>query len=154
LTCVDIDPVPIGPEDHCTYFAHRPVWRFGARTGQSEVQTGADRKGPAVAELDELALTIARHLEIDWQYVKHVEAWDTEQIAAIRSAGRRAGRHLGYKIMTHQSDPSRREDGRVVVIVAVRETPNPEDGERMKERSRLLINDAFKELRQGSNEQE
>jgi hypothetical protein len=56
--------------------------------------------------------------------------------------------------MTHQSDPSRREDGRVVVIVAVRETPNHEDGERMKERSRLLMDQAFEKLFDGLDKQE
>ncbi|MBF9131404.1 hypothetical protein I0C86_20915, partial [Plantactinospora sp. S1510] len=57
----------------------------------------------------------------------------------IRSAGRKAGRQLGWKILTHQSDPARREDGHVVVIVAVEEHPNPEERQRMKERSRLLF---------------
>ncbi|MFI6263652.1 hypothetical protein [Micromonospora sp. NPDC051006] len=41
---------------------------------------------------------------IDWQYVERVEAWNAERIAEVRSAGRRAGRWLGYNIATFQSD--------------------------------------------------
>jgi hypothetical protein len=93
---------------------------------------------------DELVATIARHLEIDWQYIEHVEAWDAERIAAVRSAGRKAGRLLKYRIVTMQTDSRRREDGRVVVVVAVREPPSVEEGERMGERSRLLIDETFK----------
>ena len=37
-------------------------------------------------EPDELTLEIARALEVDWQYVKHVEAWDAERIAEVRAA--------------------------------------------------------------------
>jgi hypothetical protein len=98
----------------------------------------------SVAEPDELTLTIARHLEVDWQYVRRIEAWDTEQIATVRAAGRRAGRLLGYKIATRQSEPN--EENRVVVIVAVREPPSKEDHERMEERSRLLMDRAFSDL--------
>lgn len=94
-----------------------------------------------MAEPDELTLTIARHLEIDGQYVKHVEAWDTERIAEIRSAGRKAGRVLGWKIITSQSSP--RDDGRVVVVVALRDWPDEETRQRMTERGILLINEAF-----------
>jgi hypothetical protein len=65
-----------------------------------------------VAEPDELTLTIARQLEIDTQYVEHVEAWDNERIAQIRSAGRKAGRLLGWKIRTVQTQPT--DDGRLV----------------------------------------
>ncbi|MBF9131408.1 hypothetical protein I0C86_20935 [Plantactinospora sp. S1510] len=78
-----------------------------------------------MSEPGELTLKIMRHLEIDWQYIEHVEPSNAERIAAIRSAGRKAGRQLGWKILTHQSDPARREDGHVVVIVAVEEHPNP-----------------------------
>jgi hypothetical protein len=96
------------------------------------------------SEPDELTLTIARHLEVDWQYVCRVEAWDTSQIATVRAAGRRAGRLLGYKIATRQSEPD--AEDRVVVIVAVREPPSKEDHERMEERSRLLMDRAFSDL--------
>jgi hypothetical protein len=37
-----------------------------------------------VAEPDELTLAIARQLELDSQYVEHVEVWDTKRIAAVR----------------------------------------------------------------------
>jgi hypothetical protein len=98
----------------------------------------------SASEPDELTLTIARHLELDWQYVRRIEAWDAEKIAAIRFAGRKAGRLLGYKIVTRQSEPN--EENRVVVIVAVREPPSKEDNERMQERSRLLMDRAFSDL--------
>jgi hypothetical protein len=97
-----------------------------------------------VSEPDELTLIIARHLEVDWQYVRRIEAWDADQIAAVRSAGRKAGRLLGYKIATRQSEPT--EENRVIVIVAVREPPNEEDHERMRERSRLLTDRAYSGL--------
>lgn len=90
-------------------------------------------------EPDELVLTVARRLEVDWQYVERVEAWDTERIAEVRSAGRKAGRLLGYKIITHQTRPD--DENRVKVIVAVREPPNEEDHKRMEERARLLMDD-------------
>ncbi|MEN3610486.1 hypothetical protein AAH979_13135 [Plantactinospora sp. ZYX-F-223] len=96
-----------------------------------------------MSESDELTLKIMRHLEIDWQYIAHAEPRDTERIALVRSAGRKAGRQLGWKIATMQTNPARREDGRVVVAVTVRETPNAEDDARMSERSRLLIDQAL-----------
>jgi hypothetical protein len=98
----------------------------------------------SVSEPDELTLVIARHLEVDWQYVRRIEAWDTDQIAAVRAAGRRAGRLLGYKIATRQSEPN--EENRVLVVVAVREPPSKEDHERMQERSRLLMDRAYSDL--------
>jgi len=54
---------------------------------------------------DELTLAIARALEVDWQYAERVEAWDAERIAEVRSAGRKAGRLLGFKIATFQGQP-------------------------------------------------
>lgn len=57
-----------------------------------------------MAEPDELALKIARHLEVDWQYVERMESWNVDRIAAVRSAGRKAGRLLGYKIATVQAE--------------------------------------------------
>jgi hypothetical protein len=95
-------------------------------------------------EPDELTLSIARHLEVDWQYVRRIPASDPGQIAAVRAAGRRAGRLLGYKIATSQSEPN--DSDRVQVVVAVREPPSEEDRERMQERSRLLMDRAYSHL--------
>ena len=92
-----------------------------------------------MAEPDELVLAIAQRLEVDWQYVERAEAWNAERIAELRSAGRKAGRLLGYKIVTVQSQPD--HENRVTVIVAVREAPNAEEGERMMARARLLLDD-------------
>jgi hypothetical protein len=55
------------------------------------VRLPAERGVATMPEPDELTLAIARHLEVDWQYVERVEAWDVERIAEIRSAGRKAG---------------------------------------------------------------
>jgi hypothetical protein len=81
----------------------------------------------AVSEPDELTLLIARHLEVDWQYVRRIQARDA-----------------GYKITTRQSAPN--DEGRVTVIVAVRVPPSQEDSDRMQERARLLMNRAYSDL--------
>jgi hypothetical protein len=91
------------------------------------------------AEPDELTLLIAQRLEIDWQYVEYVEAWNTERIAQVRAAGRKAGRVLGFKVVTRQSDPALREDNRVVVIVAVTDGPSQDDRDRIDERAVLIV---------------
>jgi hypothetical protein len=98
----------------------------------------------AVSEPDELTLLIARHLEVDRQYVRRIPARDAAQIAAVRAAGRAAGRLLGYKISTRQSAPN--DEDRVTVVVAVRVPPSQEDHERMQERERLLMNRAYSDL--------
>ncbi|WP_181699043.1 hypothetical protein [Nocardia sp. GTS18] len=47
---------------------------------------------------------------------------------------------MGVKIITYQSDPEKREDGKVVVIVAVNQPESdPEEAKRLEERSRLLM---------------
>ena len=60
-------------------------------------------------------------LEYRGLWVRHFYPSDAEGIAAARSAGRRAGRALGVKIVTRQSDPALRADGQVVVIVYAEE---------------------------------
>lgn len=87
---------------------------------------------------EELYGDILRALEIDHQYVTHVEPGESERIALLRSLGRKAGRHLGWKVRTVQSDPRRREDRKVVVIVAVVES-SPEERARIHERGDLLL---------------
>jgi hypothetical protein len=104
-----------------------------------------------MAEPDELVLAIAQRLEVDWQYVERAEAWNAERIAELRSAGRKAGRLLGYKIVTVQSEPD--DENRVTVIVAVREAPNAEEGERMMERARLLLDDFWSRSLSGDEDQ-
>lgn len=81
---------------------------------------------------------ILRALEIDHQYVAHLESVQTEQIALIRSIGRKAGRHLGWRVRTFQNDPSVRADGLVVVAVVVVES-TPAEQARIRERSEFLI---------------
>jgi hypothetical protein len=104
---------------------------------------GRPRKD-GMADPDELTLAIARHLEIDVQYVEIVEAWDTERIAAVRSAGRKAGRLLGWKIVTMQTAPN--DEDRVVVVVCVREWPSQEVEDRLTERARILMSEAWSKI--------
>jgi len=82
----------------------------GSRVSSAPSAHGKGGSHGSVAEPDELTLTIARHLEVDWQYVRRIEAWDTEQIA---TSGRRAGGRalLGYKIATRQSEPNEEKPG-------------------------------------------
>jgi hypothetical protein len=75
-------------------------------TEEQDVTPASLRRGP-VAEPDELTLAITRQLELDSQYVEHVEVWDTKRIAEVRSAGRRAVRLLGWKIQTFRSPQTR-----------------------------------------------
>ena len=82
---------------------------------------------------DELILEIMRSLEIDAQWTRYFDATAAEDIAAARSAGRRAGRALKVKVTTHQTPPAA---GQVVVIVAMREVA-PEDEARLLERAVL-----------------
>jgi hypothetical protein len=105
-----------------------------------------------VDEADELTLKIARCLEVDWQYVERVEAWNVERVAEVRTAGRAAGRLLGYKIATVQAE--RDDEDRVTVVVAVREAPNGEDDARMRERSLLLLDDFWSRVRPSGGEEE
>lgn len=98
-----------------------------------------------MSESEDLVSEIARRLEIDWQYVAHVPAADTGRIAEIRAAGRAAGRRLGYKVMTMQTDPEDRDDGLVVVLAVVREPPSVEDKQRMDARARLLLENLYRD---------
>lgn len=95
---------------------------------------------------DDLTLSIARHLEVDWQYIEYVEARNTARIAEVRSAGREAGRLLDHKVATVQTEPD--DEDRVMVVVVVRETPSSEKEQRMAERARLLMNEAWSKTRQ------
>jgi hypothetical protein len=52
----------------------------------------------------------------------------------------------GLRIRRAQSDPHAREDGRVVVVVAVREAPNEEEDQRMRERADVLLGHRFDEV--------
>jgi hypothetical protein len=85
---------------------------------------------------------MATALETNGQYFDHVDAKDSEHIALIRAAGRKAGRMLGWKVRTFQTDPARRDDKKVVVIVVV-EQSTPEDEARFLATGELLLRDAF-----------
>jgi hypothetical protein len=82
-------------------------------------------------------------LEISGQFVRHVDPADADYIALIRSAGRHAGRLLGWKVRTFQTGPERRADGKVVVIVAAVET-TVEDDARFRAQGEALIEDVMK----------
>lgn len=84
-------------------------------------------------------------LDLDHQYTRSVEAWNHELVAQIRRCGRAAGKRLGYKIRTFTSDPDRRDDQRIAVWVIVTDS-NPDDEDRIRERSELLINHTLNQL--------
>ena len=84
-------------------------------------------------------------LELDHQYTRLVEAWNHELVAQIRRCGRQAGKRLGYKIRTFASDPDRRDDQRIAVWVIVTD-PTPDDEDRIRARSELLMNQTFNQL--------
>lgn len=87
---------------------------------------------------EQLQDEILRALEIDHQYVAYFEAAQTEQIALVRSLGRKAGRHLGWKIRTSQSTHSTRA-GQMVSVVVIVISSTPDEEERLRERGELLI---------------
>ncbi len=89
---------------------------------------------------DTLATQIATELEISSQFVRHADPSDADYIALIRSAGRRAGRMLGWKVATFQTDPDLRADRKVVVVVVATETTS-EDEARFRSQGDAMIND-------------
>ena len=84
-------------------------------------------------------------LEVDHQYTRLVEAWNHQLVAQIRRCCRAAGKRLGDLIRTLASDPDRREDRRIAVWVLVTDS-NPDDEDRIRERSELLISQTLKQL--------
>ena len=84
-------------------------------------------------------------LDLDHQHTRLVEAWNHELVAQIRRCGRQAGKRLGYKIRTLTSDPEQRDDGRLMVWVVVIDS-TPEDEDRIRERSELLISETLYKL--------
>jgi hypothetical protein len=84
-------------------------------------------------------------LEVDHQYTRLVEEWNHELVAQIRRCGRQAGKRPAYKIRTFTSDPDRRHDQRIAVGVIVTDS-NPDDEERIRQRSEFLINQTLTEL--------
>ena len=84
-------------------------------------------------------------LDLDHQYTRLVEEWNHEFVAQIRRCGRQAGKRPGYKIRTLTSDPQRRDDRRVVVWVVVIGS-NPDDEDRIRDRSELLISETLNQL--------
>jgi len=77
-------------------------------------------------------------LDLDHQYVRTVESWNDDLTAQVRRCGRAAGRRLGYRVRTAAPNPDSRDGGRRVVVVVVVDS-NPEDEDRIRERSDLLL---------------
>ena len=84
-------------------------------------------------------------LDLDHQYTRLVEASNHHLVAQIRRCGRTAGKRLGFKIRTLTSDPQQRDDRRVAVWVVVTSS-NPDDEDRIRERSELLISETLNQL--------
>jgi len=91
---------------------------------------------------EELIQRILPVLEIDHQYARHVQAWDQDLIAQIRRCGRAAARRLGYRVRTVTTESQLRDDGRRVVAVVVMDS-NPDDEDRIRERSDLLMRETL-----------
>lgn len=88
---------------------------------------------------DELVAAIQLRLELDHQYVVRRPLGDVEGVEAVRSAGRRAGRGLGWKVRTFAQGHG---DVTVVGVVVIESTP--EDDARIRERGDLLLREAMK----------
>ena len=86
----------------------------------------------------ELYIQILTALEIDHQFVAHFDPSQVEEIKLTRTLSRRAGRELGWKVRTIETDAQRRADGKVVVVVVVVES-TPEEEARMEERGNFII---------------
>lgn len=130
-------PWGLDPAHKADIRRHQPSNRLRLR-GAGSAYSGV------VPEPDELTLEIMRALEIDRQWVRHFDPDDVGSISTARKAGRQAGRALKFKVVTFQTDPSRREDGRVMVIVASnQDETDPEEERRLSERTALLMRHAF-----------
>lgn len=97
--------------------------------------------GRAHDELEAFAVELATFLEVDHQYYEDVDQRDHDRIALVRAAGRRAARILGWKVRTLVVDL---DSGMVRVFVVIIES-NAEEHARLSERSRLLLEQAFRE---------
>ncbi|MFJ4649703.1 hypothetical protein ACIP5Y_00350 [Nocardia sp. NPDC088792] len=85
---------------------------------------------------DDLKREIMQSPEIDRQWIRLFDAADIVGIAEARSAGRKAGRSLKMKVATFHTDPRRRADGLVAVIVTMNQEENdPEEEQRMWKRT-------------------
>lgn len=87
---------------------------------------------------DEIYERILLGLQLDHQFIEHVNPDELGRIKQIRDLGRRAGREIGWKIRTIQTDPERRADGKVVVGIVVVES-TPEEDARLSERAEFII---------------
>ena len=84
---------------------------------------------------------IVTALKSNGQFVVHLDDGD-ERIETVRSLGRRAGRQLGWKVRTFATDPTHRDDHKVVVIVAVTDS-NPLHQQLMQVRGDKALRRAF-----------
>lgn len=57
----------------------------------------------------------------------------------VRSRGRKAVKHLGHRAITRQSDPAKRDNGRVVVVVLADADDEHPDAKRLSDRGEELI---------------
>lgn len=106
---------------------------------RSRFVSGAEPTLYTMDHHDEALLNeIMRELEIDHQYMRFFLPQDSDDIARVRRLGRKAGRTLGWKIRTMQTNPAARDDGKVVVLVTVIES-TPEEEKRMNERTSLIV---------------
>lgn len=85
-------------------------------------------------------ITVA--LKASGQWDGDFDEHDREQIAKVRSLGRRAGRNLGWKVRTFETHPDRRDD-RIVKVIVVVEESSPIHQELMRIRNDKAIRRVF-----------
>jgi hypothetical protein len=90
-----------------------------------------------------LVREIATQLKIEWQYVRHFDGDQADDIMAVRRAGRAAGELLGRSVRTFRSDPDLRADHKVVVIVYIDDRPENADERRKRARIDVLLRAAW-----------
>ena len=87
--------------------------------------------------LEQITVSLKASGQWDGDFYDH----DREQIARVRSLGRRAGRNLGWKIRTFETHPSR--DDRIVRVIVVVEESSPIHQELMRIRSDKAVRRVF-----------
>jgi hypothetical protein len=92
---------------------------------------------------------ITRALKSDSQYEQYFDAHDSKGIEKVRALGRRAARDLGWKVRTFATDPGKRQDCMVRVVVAVTQS-SPLHEELMRVRGAKALRRVFADLNFGS----
>lgn len=74
---------------------------------------------------------ITDRLKAEDYYVAEFDEDDTAGVERVKQLGLAAGQELGWKVHTHATDPDRRDDRKILVVVEV-ETSTPQRDELMR----------------------